>query len=132
MRLAEGRFTRRVSNRSTRRVLQSLSAEGSNVMVFLGNPGCLQIHKGPVRNIVDWKGWLNVMDPGSEIHLNESGIAASWVVEKPTSDGHIYSLELFDGQGNDIASLFGVRTEGKRQPEEWKVMLARLPCEGSA
>lgn len=126
MRLAEGRFTRRVSNDSARTLLYQVAKDGVPLMVFIGNKGCLQIHKGVVKKVVPAHGWLNVLDPGAEVHLKEEHIVDSWVVEKPTSDGLIRSLELFDGEGQDILSLFGVRSEGKRQSLAWHASLEAL------
>ena len=130
MQLADGRFTRGVSVRSLRLLLESISQSEMPVMVFLGNPGCLQIHKGPLKRIVDWKGWLNIMDPEVELHMKEEAVAFAWVVEKPTSDGRIRSLELFDAEGGDILSIFGVRKEGKRQDPVWQETLNVLPSDG--
>lgn len=127
MELAEGRFTRRVATIAPRILINQVSQMALRVMVVVGNGGCIQIHKGPLNKIVDWQGWLNVMNPGVEIHLKEDGIAQAWVVEKPTSDGRIYSLELFDAQGNDIASIFGVRKEAKAHETAWKILLSALP-----
>jgi hypothetical protein len=37
-------------------------------MCFVGNRGCIQIHTGPVKNIKIMGPWLNVMDPGFNLH----------------------------------------------------------------
>ena len=127
MALAEGRFTRRVSITSARSLIEAVSAARLPVLIFVGNPGCLQIHKGVVRNTADWQGWFNVLDSDFELHLQEAGIADAWVVERPTSAGPIRSLELFDAEGRDIASIFGVRRQGRRQSEAWTDLVGALP-----
>jgi hypothetical protein len=43
--------------------------------------------------------WLNVLDPGFNLHLREDLIASAWIVRKPTADGVVSSLELFDAGG---------------------------------
>ena len=126
MRLASGNFTHRVDGESLNELLQHVSRGQVPVMLFIGNEGCLQIQKGIVTNVVRAHGWLNVMDPGVEVHLKEDHIAESWLVEKPTMDGSIRSLELFDAAGRDVLSIFGVRTEGKRQSAEWHSSLDGL------
>lgn len=128
LRLAEGGFTRRVPNSAARLLIEQASLRAVPLMVFVGNLGCLQIHKGLLRNVVDFKGWLNVMDPEVELHLKESEIARAWVVEKPTSDARIFSLELFDAVDRDIASFFGVRQEGGQQEQRWRDLLGSLPA----
>jgi putative hemin transport protein len=126
MRLAEGRFTQRVSNEAAKSLLQKVAAERTPLMIFVSNKGCMQIYKGALRNVVEAHGWLNVMDPGFELHLKEEQVADSWLVEKPTTEGGIRSLELFDSEGKDIASLFGVRAEGRRQSMAWHALLEGL------
>lgn len=126
-RLAEGRFTRHVSPVSMRQLITLASQQEIPLLVFLGNSGCVQIHKGLLKKTVDWKGWLNVMDPGVELHLSEEGVADAWVVKKPTVDGHVTSLELFDAHGRDVVAFFGIRTQEKKQEERWQQALAQLP-----
>lgn len=128
--LAEGQYTRRLDPSSLRLLLHRLSSESIPVMVFLGNPGCIQIHKGPLKKIVDWKGWLNVMDPEVELHIREDAIAEVWAVKKPAKDRVIASLEVFDAKGRDILSVFGVRKEGKAQEDRWREALKSLPSTG--
>src|SRR5262249_48918725 len=103
LRLAGPDFARAVGNDATRRMLEASAAEKLDIMVFVGNPGCIQIHTGPVANVRVMDTWLNVMDPGFNLHLREDRIAKSWVVEKPTSDGVVTSLEVFDADDELIA-----------------------------
>ncbi|MCE1786951.1 hemin-degrading factor, partial [Enterobacter hormaechei] len=61
------------------------------------------------------------------LHLIESAIAESWVTRKPTEDGFVTSLELFDANGDQIAQLFGQRTEGTPEQTQWREQVAALP-----
>ncbi len=97
------------------------------IMVFVGNPGCIQIHTGPVARIVPMGPWINVMDPGFNLHLRADHVREAWVVRKPTSDGIVTSLELFDATGETIALLFGARKPGKPEDERWRELVAGLP-----
>ncbi len=127
----EGRFTRRVPASSLRYALYQASFTGLPIMIFVSSPGCIQIHTGPVRRIepmdMHGKQWLNVLDPGFNLHLREDLIQQSWVVEKPTEDGIVSSLEIFDAQGELMAMLFGERKPGKPELQEWKNLLTELP-----
>ena len=99
-------------------------------MVFVGSPGCIQIHSGPVKRIepMDIRGvqWLNVIDPTFNLHLREDAIAHVWKVEKPTSDGVVTSVEAFDHEGELMAMFFGARKPGKRELEDWRSLTRRL------
>lgn len=129
----EGRFTRRVPASSVRLTLYQASFTGLPIMIFVGNPGCIQIHIGPVRRIepmdMHGKQWLNVLDPGFNLHLREDLIHQCWVVEKPTEDGIVSSLEVFDRKGELMAMLFGERKPGTPQLQGWKDLLAELPTQ---
>lgn len=110
-------------------------------MVFVGNPGCIQIHTGTVMRVepMEIRGmqWLNVLDPGFNLHLREDMIDAVWIVEKPTSDGVVTSVEAFDRDGGVMAMFFGARKPGAPEREAWRGivrMLERIgaPTEASA
>lgn len=133
LRLAEPRFAQAVQPEDCQGLLQAAAAQGVPIMVFVGNPGAIQIHTGPVRQVVLRGPWLNVLDPGFNLHLREDHIASAWVVRKPTVDGLVSSLELFDSQGDTIAMLFGARKPGQAERCEWRALLEplteeRRPC----
>lgn len=129
-RLTEGEFTQRVDTSAVRTLLQEASFDGTPIMVFVGNPGCIQIHSGPVARIepMELHGmrWLNVLDPGFNLHLREDRIAHVWIVEKPTSDGVVTSVEAFDGDGELMAMFFGARKPGLPEREEWRRIVRGL------
>lgn len=109
-----------------RPLLQQASAGGVPIMVFVGNEGIIQIHMGKVDRIVDMGPWLNVLDADFNLHLHMPGIASAWVVRKPTEDGDVTSLELFDAAGENIAMLFGARKPGKPELTAWRTLVNGL------
>jgi putative hemin transport protein len=124
LRLADPRFSVPVAPDVVTRLLLAAAAENVPIMVFVGNPGIIQIHSGPVSNIKVMGPWLNVLDEGFNLHLRQDLIANAWVVKKPTEDGIVTSLELFDAQGENIAMLFGERKPGKPELESWRALIA--------
>ncbi|MBX3608497.1 MAG: hemin-degrading factor [Hydrogenophaga sp.] len=130
-RLVEGRYTRRVDRTALRETLMEAAFDGTPIMVFVGSPGCIQIHTGAVKRVepmeVQGKTWLNVLDPGFNLHLREDRVDEVWVVEKPTSDGVVTSLEAFDEQGELMAMFFGARKPGQPELVAWRDILAHLP-----
>jgi putative hemin transport protein len=127
LRFAEGTFVERVETASARQALDHAAAEGTPIMVFVGNAGCIQIHTGPVKKLKAYGPWYNVLDPGFNLHLHEERIAAAWVVRKPTADGVVTSLELFDAEGGVIAQVFGKRKPGIPELAAWREIAAALP-----
>jgi putative hemin transport protein len=126
LRLAEPRFAQPVEADSARDLLRAAAEEATPIMVFVGNPGTIQIHSGPVQRVVTMGPWLNVLDPGFNLHLREDHIAQAWAVRKPTTDGLVTSLELFDAAGDTIAMFFGERKPGKPELPGWRALVARL------
>lgn len=129
-RLVRGRFTQEASVGAVRELLQEASFDGTPIMVFVASPGCIQIHSGPVMRIepmeINGRRWLNVLDPGFNLHLLEDAIAHVWVVEKPTADGVVTSVEAFDHDGELMAMFFGARKPGVPEREEWRSIVRKL------
>ena len=132
LRLAEPRFVQPVepgAGAAARELLQAAAQHGTPIMVFVGNPGLIQIHTGPVKRVQVLGPWLNVLDPGFNLHLREDHIASAWVVRKPTADGVVTSLELFDAEGETIAMFFGERKPGRPELAAWRAITGRLVAE---
>lgn len=129
-RAVEGRFTHRVKASAVRDMLMEAAFEGLPIMCFVGSPGCIQIHTGPIRLVepmeAQGKTWLNVLDAGFNLHLREDLIDEVWVVEKPTEDGVVTSLEVFDAQGKQMAMFFGARKPGQAERAGWRLILAHV------
>ncbi|WP_109123630.1 ChuX/HutX family heme-like substrate-binding protein [Dyella sp. C11] len=132
LRLAGREFARPVLNTAIRTLLESASSDGLPIMVFVGSPGVVQIHTGPVRNIKVMGPWLNVLDEDFNLHLREDHIVESWVVRKPTPEGHVTSLELYDVRGGQIVQLFGKRKPGVPELEAWRALADSLPDQESS
>ena len=125
-RLAGPARARPVPAASLRRCLTAAAGQGLPIMVFVGNPACIQIHTGPVVQLREAGPWFNVLDPGFNLHLRETAIDTAWVVRKPTEDGVVTSLELFDAGGDAIATLFGKRKPGQAEDPAWRALCAGL------
>jgi putative hemin transport protein len=123
-RLAPEGYARRVTVNSFREMLERSAETELPIMVFVNNPGCIQIHSGPVKRLVETGHWFNVLDPGFNLHADVTQVGEAWHVRKPTADGDVNSLELFDGNGGLLAMLFGARKPGKPELAEWTAMAA--------
>lgn len=128
LRLAGTARARCVRDDSLSALLHDTAETGEKIMIFVGNRGCIQVFSGAVQRIVRQGPWINVLDPGFNLHLREDRIASSWVVAKPTRSGVVRSLELFDADGETIALVFRKRDD-RDSPEDpgWHALLDRLP-----
>ncbi|MEZ4381327.1 MAG: ChuX/HutX family heme-like substrate-binding protein [Nannocystaceae bacterium] len=120
LRLAPPGYARRVDPASLDVALYGAAATALPIMVFVGNPGCIQIHTGQVARIVPMGPWINVLDPAFNLHLRRDRIDQAWVVRKPTADGIVTSLELYDADGDAIAYVFGERKPGRPELASWR------------
>tara|TARA_R110000868_G_scaffold235273_8_gene489121 strand:+ start:28224 stop:29267 length:1044 start_codon:yes stop_codon:yes gene_type:complete len=127
--LAEGTFTQKVANTSTEKMLLKATEQKVSIMVFVSSGPVIQIHTGEIEHVKKMDTWLNVLDPEFNLHLKEDHIAHSWIVEKPTEDGTVTSLEIFDSNLNNIATFFGARKPGIPELESWKNLVSELKVE---
>lgn len=109
------------------RCLEAAAAGGAPIMVFVGNRGCIEIHTGPVRKVAAMGPWINVLDPGFDLHLRQDHVAEVWAVEKPTRRGPALSVECFDAEGALIAQIFGVIKAGEAAMAAWEAIVAAEP-----
>ncbi len=126
LRLVDDALAYRVAVTSLNEVLHMAAQYQLNIMVFVSNPGVIQIHSGPVHEIKSSRHWLNVLDDAFNLHVREDRIDSAWVVRKPTRDGAVLSLELYDDRGETIALLFAKRKEGQAVSEAWQSVLSAL------
>ena len=126
LRLVGEEFVRPLSGASARAILESVAAAATPIMIFVGSPGCIQIHSGPVKRLVSTGPWFNVLDPDFNLHLRETAVASVFHVRKPTEDGDVNSIELFDGQNRQMALMFGARKPGRPELPAWREAIAGL------
>lgn len=124
--IAAGKFTRKTDNSVIKALLEDAAATGLEIMVFVGNRGNIEIHTGPVKKIVEIPGWINVMDPDFNLHLRLDDVAQCWVVEKPSVDGTVTSIEVFDAKEEMIVQFFGKRKPGNPELQEWRDLVAKF------
>jgi putative hemin transport protein len=109
-------------------MLDRVSAQGLEVMVFVGNRGCIQIHSGRLDKLLPMGPWLNVMDPRFNLHLRGDHVAEVWAVEKPTKRGAALSVEAFDAEGALILQVFPSAREERDHREPWARLVSELPA----
>lgn len=119
-------FAKKIDNEKVVTMLEQASARDLPIMVFVGNRGNIQIHTGNVKKVM-WHGpWINVMDPNFNLHLDTTRIAETWVVRKPTEDGMVTAIEVFNKEGEIIVQFFGKRKPGIPELETWRNLVAEL------
>ncbi|UHG90978.1 hemin-degrading factor [Spirosoma oryzicola] len=102
------------------KIFETVAQRELPIMIFASSVGCIQIHTGPVKKLVSMGPWYNVLDPEFNMHLRADQVHSIWVTRKPTKDGIVTGLDLFDKDGNSIALVFGKRKPGIPEMKEWQ------------
>ena len=125
LRLAPTGRSNKIDLERFKKVMDSCAENQVPIMVFTGNTGCIQIHTGNIHKIVPMEQWFNVLDPEFNLHLRIDAVENVWHVVKPSTDGDVNSLELFDAKGEMIVQIFGKRKPGVPELETWRGVLSK-------
>ncbi|MBL3562562.1 hemin-degrading factor [Rhodovulum sulfidophilum] len=126
-RIAGAPYVRTLAPFCLRGLLNALADEALPFMMFVGNRGCIEIHSGPIETVKPTGPWLNILDPGFNLHLRADHVAEVWAVTKPTRRGPAISVEAFDADGMLILQAFGMRVGEVDHTGPWGEIVATLP-----
>lgn len=113
-------------------LIKKICNDGNEIMIFVTNNGCIQIFTGSVQQVLFQNGNLEIKAEQSTINIDTAQISESWLTRKPSEGGHVTSLELFNDKGEQIAQLYGQRTEGQAEQTTWRKQVEALaPLEGT-
>lgn len=108
--LREGRLSaRRLAKGAIERLMVRAAETAVPVDFAVGNPGCIERHSGVIVRVLEAGPWINVLDPGLELHLRMDHIAEVWALP----DG---SVDAFGAAGQLIVRMSGA--------EGWADLLA--------
>ncbi|MEJ0033189.1 MAG: ChuX/HutX family heme-like substrate-binding protein [Bacteroidota bacterium] len=124
--LSEGTYSYRLNNKSLQPMLETAAKDKLPIMVFAGNRGNIQIHQGKIMTVRVMDNWLNILDPDFNMHLREDLVDSVWVVKKPTTDGVVTGIEVFDKNKEMVAQFFGLRKPGVPELEKWRELVEGL------
>lgn len=119
-------LAQQVAQDAVETMLSRAAEQALPIMCFVGNRGIVQIHSGPVAKLLRTGPWFNILDPDFNLHLNTTAVASCWVVNKPTDDGWVTSLEVYAADGELIVQFFGVRKPGVPELPAWRALLRDL------
>ncbi|MCB9476697.1 MAG: hemin-degrading factor [Deltaproteobacteria bacterium] len=105
-------------------LLQAAAQSEQPIMAFVASPGCVEIHTGPIKNVKRLDTWLNILDPGFNLHMRSDFFRRAWIVRKPTTDGVVTSIEVYDDKDEMTVQFFGARKPGIPEREDWRELVA--------
>lgn len=119
-------YAKQISKDAIVTMLEEAVKEKTPIMVFTGNKGNIQIHTGRIRKTMWHQEWYNIMDPDFNMHLDMTKIAQTWIVRKPTEDGIVTAIEVFNEMGDIIVQFFGKRKPGIPELDAWREIVEKL------
>ena len=125
-RIAGEPYVHRLEPGAVETLMREAAETAVPIMFFVGNMGCIEIHTGPIQRVVEMGPWINVLDPGFDLHLRKDHIAEVYAVKKQTKRGDAISVEAFDADGALITQIFGVLAQ-EGAAEKWNEIVAALP-----
>lgn len=131
LRLAPADMAVPLKTEALTKCLEAAAHEDVSIMAFVGNPGMIQIHSGPIQKLFRQGDWFNVMDSDFNLHIYTPGIHQVWLVRKPTRDGMVTAIECFNQGGEQVLQLFGERKPGIPELKSWRMLTAQLDAQYS-
>jgi len=98
-----------------------VAQHGLGLSVVTGNGSVTQTHLGRVHRIVRMGSWLNILDPGFDWHLDESGVETAHL-EGAHASGSA-RLRLADRTGATLAVLSPDRGAPAAHAATWLAVL---------
>lgn len=132
LRLIGGEYAWRVDQTSIREMLRRTVAGSRALTCFVENAGILHIHTGLIKRIRQSERWLSILDHGFNFHLDEASVAHVWVLRKPTRNGFVTSIEVYNRYGSLLVQFFGPYDAHGQESEHWRVITAALPLAADA
>lgn len=114
------RWSSELMQESLAAALELAAKREQEIMVFVGNRACIQIHTGTVSRLLETGPWFNVLDRRFNLHLRLDRVSEVWAITRPTSDGIVTSIEGFNAQGESVITLFGKRKPGQAELKGWR------------
>lgn len=110
-------------------LLKHLSENKLSSMIFVQNEDAVQSHAGTTSRLLRTGPWFNVLDPHFNLHLNTELISQVWLITKPSNNGWVHTLNVFDHQKNEFMIMTDNRRRGEEESAEWFAAIQNLIAE---
>lgn len=107
-------------------LLTQLSQQQIPLMLFAMNEAAVQSYSGTITKLLRTGPWFNILDANFNLHLRTEDIGEVWRVRKPSADGWVTSLDVFDWHGQEILIFTDQRERGAIESPVWTELLMSL------
>ncbi|SPX54765.1 hemin transport protein HmuS [Klebsiella pneumoniae] len=120
----------RVDRHALPSLLETVRQEGNEIMIFVGNRGCVQIFTGALEKLAPMRGWLNISILLLPCICAEESVDEVWGDPQADFGRTRHQRRMFAKDGTQIAQLYGQRSEGHPEQTQWRQQVDRLTREG--
>lgn len=100
-------------------LFETLAQKKMDLMILVMGRAAVQSYAGKIHQILRAGPWFTILDAEFNLHIKSDGIASVWLVRKPTDDGWITSLDIFDQQGNELMVICDNRSRCRPEKTVW-------------
>lgn len=111
---------------SIENLLQTFAERQLEIMIFAMGQYAVQSYGGKITETLYTGPWFNILDEKFNLHLRYDDIDAVWLIRKPSDDGWITSLDVFDKEGRELMVICANRSRGYPEREEWTKTLLKV------
>lgn len=108
-------------------LLTQLSTHQQPLMLFAMNEAAVQSYSGKIEKLLRTGPWFNILDTNFNLHLRTQDIGEVWRVRKPSADGWVTSVDVFDWHGQAILVLTDQRERGVQEDSRWTELIMSYP-----
>lgn len=119
-------FARPLATNTVEQLLEQLSAQKMSCMIFAMNNSAVQAYAGPINRLMRTGPGFNVLDPEFNLHISTADIGGVWYLRKPSDDGWISTLHIFDRHCREIMLIADNRQKRLQERSSWRDLLLSL------
>lgn len=96
------------------------------IMIFVMGQSAVQSYAGKITKTLYTGPWFNILDDKFNLHLRYDDIDTVWLTRKPSEDGWVTSLDIFDRNSKELMVICANRSRGYPEREEWTKTLLEV------
>lgn len=108
------------------KLIETFAEKQLQLMIFVMGKSAVQSYGGQIHKILRTGPWFNVLDKPFNLHLKSELLDRVWLLRKPSDDGWITSLDVFDHHSQEVMVICDNRVRGQNESQQWTETVAEL------
>ncbi|SEI87999.1 putative hemin transport protein [Myroides marinus] len=123
LRLGATEYVKEITIDNLISTLEKVKQEQIPLMSFVGNKGAIQIYTNVIGELATTDYTIQLSDSVFNLALIRAQIKHIYIVRKPTTDGIVSAIEVFNDNGDIITQFFGERKRDTLELKIWSDIL---------